>query len=172
MSENAPTKRALWYHVQMQKTANILEFLGEPHFPAPCQCSADAVVWKVYYYCTTSGFAAAAAPPSGGTAPAATLEESTGGEGGGTVVILTARERTEVGGLGPRGDPPASAPQARKILVLWHFSCMRTLAREGFCVELGGRPDPPSSGRGAKIPKSAPQTTYSAPFPEKSDFRL
>ena len=30
---------------------------------------------------------------------------------------------------------------------------MRTLAREGFCVELGGRPGPPSRGRGPKTPK-------------------
>ena len=27
------------------------------------------------------------------------------------------------------------------LFVLWHFPSMRTLAREGFCVELGGRPD-------------------------------
>ena len=101
MSENAPTKGALFYHVQMQKAANILEFLGEPHFPAPCQCSADAVVWKVYYYCTTSGIGAATGAPSGRTAPAATLEESTGGEGG-TAVILTAHDRTEAWGVRAR----------------------------------------------------------------------
>ena len=54
--------------------------------------------------------------------------------------------------------------------VLRHFPGMRTLAREGFCVEPGGRPDPPSSGWESKIPESAPQTSKKAPFPEKSDF--
>ena len=44
------------------------------------------------------------------------------------------------------------------------------ITAEGFCVELGGRPDPPLERKGAKISKSAPQTSENAPFPEKSDF--
>ena len=66
----------------MQETANTKEFSDEPHFPAPCQWGADAVVRRVYYYCALRAPVPAGGLPASGAAPT-TLEESTGGEGGG-----------------------------------------------------------------------------------------